>query len=308
MKKIILVTGATGAQGGSVANALLSQNNYAVRCLTRDATSAKATALQTAGAEICQGNLDDIETLKTAMEGCYGVFGLTNFWEHFDKEYAQGINLIDAAESAGIQHFVLHSLPGYSELSKGKYSVPHCDIKAALQNYTVSKNIPSSFVHMAFYYENFLSYFPLQNNGEDQFSFGFPQGDTRLAMASVEDIGPVVAAAFNEPAKYIGKTLGVVGEDETCDVYAATMQKVLGVPVQYQYIPRDVFASFPFPGAEELANMFEVQRLHILNRGIHLKESYQLNPAMQSFEKWLMANKGSFFLQLNKTAETVAAI
>lgn len=131
-RKIILVTGATGAQGGSVAKELLKEGNFAVRVLTRDSRSPKAIALAEAGAEIVEGNFDEIESLKAAMKDCYGVFGVTNFWEHFHDEYQQGKNLIDAVHQSQISHFVYSSLPDYSKLSKGALAFTHCDIKGQI--------------------------------------------------------------------------------------------------------------------------------------------------------------------------------
>jgi uncharacterized protein YbjT (DUF2867 family) len=293
-KKIILVTGATGAQGGSVAKALLNENKFAVRILTRNAKSPKALALQEAGAEIAEGDLDDIQSLLTAMKDVYGVFGVTSFWEHYEKEYQHGKNLVDAVHQSGIEHFVYSTLPNYKQLSGGKLSVPHCDLKAELEEYTKSLKIPATFMRIAFYYENFLSFFPLQKDENDNFFFGFPQGDTKLSIVTVEDMGGVVTPVFNHPEEYIGRVVGVVGEDLNCDEYAAILSKVLKQKVYYKYIPRDVYAGFGFPGAEELANMFEVQRLHIKERHLDLIESYGLNPSMQRFEKWLEKNKEKF--------------
>src|SRR5690348_14939899 len=102
----ILVIGATGAQGGSVASHLLSGGKFHVRCLTRNPASDRAVALRSAGAEIVRGDLDDPITLRAAMAGCYGVFGVTNFWEHFQREQQHGRNLIEAVAAAGIAHFV----------------------------------------------------------------------------------------------------------------------------------------------------------------------------------------------------------
>ncbi len=293
-KPIILVTGATGAQGGSVATSLLQQHKFAVRILTRNIHSAKATQLRDAGAEVVPGDLDDPESLKQAMTGCYGVFGITNFWEHFEQEYRHGKNLIDAVQQSGIQHFVMSTLPNYHALSNGELSVPHCDLKAALETYAKSLRLPATFIHISFYYENFLHFFPLQKSSEGYYYFGFPQGNTKLAMASVADLGGVVATIFDHPVEYIGRVVGVVGEDRTCAEYAAIMTKVLGQEVRYQYVPRETYASLGFPGAEELANMFEVQRLYIPNRLVHLIESYALNPDMQTFETWLIENRARF--------------
>lgn len=293
-KKIILVTGATGAQGGSVAKALLAKNNFAVRVLTRDAASAAAHELRQMGADIVEGDLNDRQSLVRAMKDVYGVFGVTNFWEHFQHEFQQGKNLIDAVKETGVKHFVYSSLPNYKKLSNGAFEVPHCDLKGDLEEYANSLELPSTFIHIAFYYENFFSFFPFKLGDDGHFHFGFPQGNTKLAMVSVEDLGGVVASVFDFPLTYTGRTVGVVGADETCDQYAATLTRILGHQVQYDYIPREVFASFGFPGAGELANMFEVQRLFIPNRQSHLLESYELNPAMQSFEQWVMKNREKF--------------
>jgi nucleoside-diphosphate-sugar epimerase len=120
-KKIILITGATGAQGNGVASALLRDGKFHVRCLTRNATSQKARELAAMGAEVVEGNLDDINSLRAAVDGCYGVFGVTNFWEHFEKEYQQGKNLINVVREKVVQHFVFSSLPDYKALSNGKF-------------------------------------------------------------------------------------------------------------------------------------------------------------------------------------------
>ncbi|MBS1661208.1 MAG: NmrA/HSCARG family protein [Bacteroidetes bacterium] len=296
----ILVFGATGAQGSSVAYRLLKNRGYHVRCITRNPGSEKALALEAAGAEIVGGDLDDIHSLLDAMQGCYGVFGVTNFWEHFEKEFQQGKNLIDAAHQSGIAHLIFSSLPSYSDLSSGQLPVPHCDIKAALENYARSLQIPATFIHMPFFYENFFSFFPPQKEADGNYYFGFPQGNTPLAMTSAEDLGPIVALIFSCPTLYMGRTVGVVGEDRPCKEYAAIMSRVLGVTIRYRHIQRDIFAGFGFPGAEELANMFEVQRLYIPRRSQHVMESYGMNPGMQSFESWVLRNKTQFLELLNQ--------
>lgn len=293
-KPIILVTGATGAQGGSVARMLLKQKKFAVRILTRNPQSTRARVLQRAGAEVFRGDMDNVESLINAMEGCYGVFGVTNFWEHFAKEYQQGINLVDAAGAAGIRHFVLHTLPDYYKLSNGNYSVPHYDIKAAIEQYSRRQDMPATYVQMGFYYENFFNFFPLQKDAYGDFYFGFPQGKTRLAAVSVEDLGGIVATIFDRPGENIGRTVFAVGSDLNCDEYAEVMSRILQKKIYYQYIPRSEYAAYDFPGAEELANMFEVQRIYIPNRQAELEESKKLNPAIQSFETWVTKKKFRF--------------
>ena len=293
-EKLILVIGATGAQGGGVARHLLDSGRFTVRCLTRNPSSEKAIALQEAGAEVVKGDLAELESLKTAMKGCFGVFGVTNFWEHFDKEYEQGKNLVDAVAASNIQHFVFSTLPNAKKISHGKLEVPHFDIKGRLEEYARGLGLHVTFVHLAFYFENFLSYFPPQKQEDGTFTFGFPQGDTPLAGVAIEDLGGVVTAIFDKPDDFKDKTVGVVGEDLSPKEYAEIMTRVLGKTVIYNYIPREIFAKFDFPGAEDLANMFEFNRLYIPNRKVDVEESHELYPKIQSFESWLTTNKEKF--------------
>ena len=272
----------------------MKQKKFAVRILTRDAGSGRARSLQKAGAEIVQGDMGDINSLFSAMQGCYGVYGVTNFWEHFAREYQLGINIIDAAKAAGIKHLVLHSMPDYYKLSNGLYSVPQYDIKAAVEQYSRRQGMLATYLQMGFYYENFFTQFPLQKDNRGEFYFGFPQGDTPLAAVSVEDVGGIVASVFDHPAEYIGRTICAVGDDLTSEQYAAVMSEVLQRTVYYQYIERNEYAAYNFPGAEELANMFEVQRLFIPSRQADLEESRKLNPSMQSFPEWVSRNKFRF--------------
>nr|WP_305727976.1 NmrA family NAD(P)-binding protein [Flavihumibacter sp. ZG627] len=152
---------------------------------------------------------------------------------------------MDAVSESGVQHFVYSSLANYKKLSGGELSVPHCDMKAALSDYTRSKNLPATFV------------------------------------------------------QYIGRTVGVVGADDSCHKYAATMSKVLEREIVYSHIPRETYAAFGFPGAEELAKMFDVQRRFIPSRRLDLIESYALNASMQPFEQWLRKNKARMIALLD---------
>jgi uncharacterized protein YbjT (DUF2867 family) len=304
-KKTILVTGATGAQGGSVARALLQQGKFHVRILTRDDTSMKAIALQQAGADIAIGNLEDVDSLHKAMKDVYGVFGVTCYDEHYEKEIQQGKNLVDAVKHSGVKHFIYSSSPNYHKLSRGEKSVPLHDIKAMIQEYTKSLGIPASFVHVAFYYENFINLFPLQRDRQNNLHFGFPQGNAKLAMASVADVGGVVATIFDYPVEYIGRTVGIVGEDRTCAEYAHIMSKVLRRNVYYHHIPRDIFIGVDYPQADAWADAFEVQRQYIHNHQLDLIESYGLNPRMQTFETWLEKNKVRIFSQIPSEEDEV---
>jgi uncharacterized protein YbjT (DUF2867 family) len=289
-RPIVLVTGATGAQGGGVARHLLAGVRFGVRCLTRDPASDKAAALRRAGAEVVAGDLDDPASLRAALAGCHAAFGVTNFWEHFANEERQGRNLIEAVAAANLRHVVLSTLPSPKKITRGRLEVPHFDIKAQLETHARGLKLPATFVHVAFYYDNFLSFFAPRKEEGGTYAFGFPQGDTPLAAVAAEDVGGVVAAVFGWPDDFIGRTIGIVGDDLPPAAYAGIMTRVLGERIEYRYVPREAFASSGFPGAEDLANMFEFNRLHVPSRQADLEESRRLYPEIQSFETWVRAN------------------
>jgi uncharacterized protein YbjT (DUF2867 family) len=293
-KPIILVTGATGGQGGSVARYLLQTNRYSVRALTRHPESEKALALKEAGAEIIKGDLADKDLLQHAVKDCYGVYGVTNFWEHFEREYDHGMNLIEAVKNSDVQHFVFSTLPSAVKTSNGQFSVPHLDIKAELEDYARRLKIPATFVHVAFYYENFLTFFPPQLGEDGKWHIALPQGETNLAGVAVEDIGGVITSIFNAPEEFIQKVVGIAGDDISLKAYTSTMTKILQRTYVYDYVPYKTYASFPFPGASELANMFEFNRLYIPERKLDVELSKKLSPSIRSFESWLAANAQRF--------------
>lgn len=302
---VILVTGATGAQGGSVARTLLREDRFRVRVLTRNPRSQRALVLQRAGAEIVTGDMHDTESLRKAMKGVYGVFGVTNYWEHYEKEYELGKNLADAAKECNVSHFIMHTLPAYDQMSQGKYSVPHYDIKAKLEEYVRNLQIPAGFVQMSFYYENFLHFFAPQKDNNGGYYLDFPQGNTKLAAVSVEDTGPVVAYLFNHQEEMMGKTVMVAGSDKTVDEYASIMEKVLGKHIYYSPVQANVYGAYNFPGAREIAAMFEVQRLYIPERQQEITESLRMNPGMQGFEQWVEKNKLKFYSYFNSLFEAM---
>ncbi|MDB4936647.1 MAG: hypothetical protein JWP87_3619 [Labilithrix sp.] len=292
-ESITLVTGATGAQGGGVAHSLLAEGRK-VRILTRNAGGAAASALRALGAEVAAGDLADVPALVRAMEGCDSVFGVTNFWEHFGCEIVHGKNIVDAARLSGVSHLVMSTLPSSLALSGGEITVAHLESKAEVEAYARQSGIPSTFVHVAFYFDNFLTFFPPRAGADGVLGFGFPQGETRLAGVAVEDVGPVVAAIFRDRARFLGQVVGIVGEELRGHEYAAVLTRALGREVRYTHIPREAYAAFGFPGAEELAAMFDLNRRFILSREADVILTRTLNPAAQSFERWAAANRDRF--------------
>src|SRR5258708_9405282 len=199
MSDTMLVVGATGMQGGGVARHLLERDAIKIRCMTRRPDSEPAKLLQQRGADVVQADLDDPASIRRAMHGCHGVFGVTNFWEAFFREYDQGVNLIDAAAEAGVGHLVLSTLPSSRKISRGAIDFPHFQTKAPLKKHVHPPNVPFTFVHVAFYYENFVIYFPPQRQPDCSYSFGFPLPEAQLRPLPTEDIRAVVTNILANP-------------------------------------------------------------------------------------------------------------
>lgn len=127
----ILVIGATGNQGGAVAQHLLQHGNFTVRAFVRDPNKLAVQALKQAGAELVAGDLNDRASLDRALQGASGVFSVQTFQDGSDTEIHQGKTVLDAASSAGSQHFVYSSV-GSAERNTG---IPHFDSKLQIEEY-----------------------------------------------------------------------------------------------------------------------------------------------------------------------------
>ena len=294
MADTILVVGATGMQGGGVARHLLRRGACNVRCMTRRSDSESAKVLQHQGAEVLQADLDDPASLKRAVHNCTAVFGVTNFWEAYFREYDQGVNLIDAAAQEGVGHLVLSTLPSSRKVSTDALDLPHFETKARMEEYAQLLHLPFTFVHVAFYYENFLNYFPPLRQPEGSYSFGFPLGDAQLGAVAAEDIGGVVAAILDRRAEFVSETVEIIGDEMPAQEYAEAMSRVLRQKVTYSHVPRETYVSRGSTGARELADMFEFLRIYTPSRRKHIRQCQQVFVGMQTFETWLKKNVEKF--------------
>lgn len=288
-RPVVLVTGATGRQGGAVARHLLRRGRFAVRALTRTPHSDEAKALRAIGAEVVRGDLRDAASVRAALEGCYGVFGVTNFWEHFDGEYEQGINLVEAVSDACVGHFVFSTLPSVIQATRGELAVGHFDMKARMEACARVLDIPATYVHAAFYFENFLFFLPPVPQPDGSYVIASPQGDTPLAAVAVDDIGAAVATIFEQRAGFLGRTVRLAGDEQPMADYAAALTRATGRVIRPAYVPREVFAGYGFPGAEDAANMFEYYRRFVPSRQADIEATRALVPEAQRFASWAAA-------------------
>lgn len=307
MAKVIAVTGATGAQGGGLARAILADKGgeFSLRAITRDPNSDKAKALAAAGAEVVKADLDDPASLERAFQGAHGAYCVTNFWEHFsaEKELEQGRALARAAKAAGVQHAIWStfedtrdSIPLTDDRMptlQGRFKVAHFDAKAEADQTFRELGVPTTFLLTSAYMENLIHFgWGPQKDADGNLFIVFPMGGAPLPIIAVEDIGRCAYGIFRRGAEYVGKTVGIAGDHLTGAQMAAALTKAIGRPVAYRDVPPDVYRGFGFPGAEDIGNMFQSKRdfnaLFTGNR--NLDESRRLNPGLTSFATWLEKN------------------
>jgi len=208
MTKLIAVCGATGNQGGSVAKLLLqSPDKYTVRALTRDPQSPAAQNLARLGAEVVKADLTVPSDVTEALKGCWGVFGVTNFYDPKIKddpssEEKQGKNLVDAALAADVKCFIWSTLPSSRKISGGRLVSQIYEGKYQVDDYIREKGLPASFLYTGNFYENMVYRSHMQYHREkDQVEFRQPivKETTKLAMLYVEkDLAGVAEAIFDQ--------------------------------------------------------------------------------------------------------------
>lgn len=306
-KKIIAVVGATGAQGGGLVRAILNDPNggFAARAITRDLKSAKAKELERLGAEVVAADVNDVESLKQAFSGAYGVYCVTFFWADFspENEITQGTNMARAAKHAGVHHAVWSTFEdtrNYVPLTDsrmptlmGKYKVAHFDAKSEANHVFTDLGVPTTFLLTSFYWENLIYFGAGPKKGPDgKLALTYPMGDKKLPGIASEDIGKCVYGIFQRGREFVGKTVGIAGEHLTGAQMAAALSKALGREVRYNEVSPDVYRSFGFPGAEDMGNMFQFKRdFESVYAGARSVETSRLlNPGLQTFESWLKRN------------------
>ncbi len=306
-KKIIVVFGATGAQGGGLAQAILNDKDseFTVRAVTRDPNSDKAKALEKLGAEVVAADIDDRESMKRVLDDAYGAYFVTFFWAHFspEKEMTEAKIMATAAKEAGLKHVIwstLEDVRKYVPLDDnsmptlhGNYKVPHFDGKGASDQYFSEAGVPTTFMLASFYWDNLIYFGSGPKRGADgKLAITFPMGDKKMAGIAAEDIGKCAYGIFKGGEAMIGKRIGIAGGQLTCTEMADALSETLGEEVKYNEVTPEQYRSFGFPGADDLGNMFQFYRDfdEVCNSVRDVKRSRELNPELKSFDMWLAEN------------------
>ena len=273
--RMILVAGATGRQGGAVLRQL-RQRGFPVRALTRDASQPGARALAGHGVEVVQGDLEDQSSLRRALDGVYGAYSVQTWHQGgLEGEIREGNNLAEAARRSGITHFVYSSVASADQ----RTGIPHFDSKFRVEEHIRGMGLRFTIVRPVFFMENWLGMRQAIEGGV----LSLPLDPmTHLQMIAVEDIGGVVATAFEHPSKWQDRAFELAGDDLSMTDLAQVFSRASGREVQYRQVPWEQFEE---QAGKEIALMYR----WFQETGYHVdigavRQEY---PKLTTFEQWI---------------------
>ncbi|HEX8984805.1 MAG TPA: NmrA/HSCARG family protein [Bryobacteraceae bacterium] len=273
-KETILVTGATGKQGGAVLRHLRDRG-FPVRALTRDPAKPEARKLMGTGVEVVRGDLDDAASISRALEGVNGVFAVqTPYEEGTEAEERQGRSLASLASRAGVAHFVYSSV-GSADQRTG---IPHFESKFRIEEQVRSLGMKYTILRPVFFMENLLGFSGSIAKGV--LAAPLPTG-RKLQMIAVDDIGAFAALAFERTGKWQGRAVDLAGDDVSMSEVAAVLSRLLGHEVRASEVP---LADYESHAGADLAAMWR----WFQETGYHadiaaLRSEY---PGLSSLERW----------------------
>lgn len=264
-KRLLTIFGATGNQGGSIIDLVLARpelnTKYALRGITRDPSSSKSQKLASLGVDVVKGDLDDLESLRSALQGSYGVFGVTDFWALMSKkrEIEQGKNILAACKATDVKHFVWSSLPNVSKLSNGKHTlVEHFDGKAEVEEAIEAEKggMIASYYMPAMFVDVVKS--AINDHGQGPtLSLPFPDENIPWPLLSPrKDTGKYVIGLFEAATDADGVHAQGVSFWTTPKKLVTELSEHIGKEVAFKPISGDVYASFlPEAIREDLTDM-----------------------------------------------------
>ena len=246
----VLVAGATGQQGGAVADRLLSGNHgdFEVHALSRSPESDACQLLAEQGATIVEGDLGERDTLRPAVEDVDAVFCVTQFFTAgHEGEVEHGTNLAEVAAAVGVEHFVFSSVGG-AERDTG---IPHFDSKYEVEERIRDLGLPATIIRPVFFMQNFEG----QREDITDGTLALPLvEDVSVQIVNVDDIGGLAAEALANPDEYEGRAIELAGDEGTLEEMARVFTEVTGTDVEAQHVPIDAARE---QMGEEYAVMFE---------------------------------------------------
>jgi uncharacterized protein YbjT (DUF2867 family) len=275
---LILVSGATGQQGGAVVRSLLGRG-IGVRALTRDPEKPEARELAGLGADVASGDLEDRSSIERVLDGVSGVFSVQQFFEAgYEGEVRQGVRLADAAKAAGVEHYVYSSV-GSAHRETG---IPHFESKWEIEEHVRGSGVPYTVLRPVYFMQNW------EMMREPILGGTLPQPldpQKPFQMVAVEDIGVFAAMAFENPDEWVGREVDLAGDELTMPEIADTFSRVIGRQVDYFQVP---WENFEEQMGEEFTVMYRWFNDHGYEADIAALRGE--HPGLVSLEKYLRAN------------------
>jgi uncharacterized protein YbjT (DUF2867 family) len=246
--KLVLVTGVTGQQGGAVARSLI-EKGYRVRGMTRNVTSAAAQAVAALGVDLSEGDFGDSESLAAATAGVDTVFAMgTPFEAGEAAEVAQGRAIVDAAVTAGVDHFVYTSVAS-ADKSTG---IPHFDSKWEVEQYLASTDLDWSVIAPVYFMENL--FFGQNLDALQGGSYPLPlPADLSLQQVAVADIGAFSALVVDRKDDFLGRRVDIASDELTSVGTAEVLSRLLDRAVEHFEVPMEQIRAF----SEDFAVMYD---------------------------------------------------
>lgn len=227
-KRKVLVTGASGQQGGAVLNALLARGHQ-VRALTRKPDSEWAASVASRGVEVVAGDFTDQESLVCAATGVDTIFLMTTFMEAgIDAEIEQGLAMVEAANQANVGHLVFTSVASADKAT----GIPHFDSKFKVEEAITASGISYTIVAPVFFMENITSPWYLPGILDGTLAMPMP-ADTALQQIAVENIGQFVASIIERRESVFGKRFDIASDEKTGEEVAQILSEKLGRTIGY---------------------------------------------------------------------------
>jgi uncharacterized protein YbjT (DUF2867 family) len=269
----ILVTGATGQQGGSLARLLL-QKKHKVYALTRNTQSSAAQDLRNKGANIVKGDLDDSDSLQHAVKDVQSVFLMgTPFEDGTEGETRRGKLMADIAKENNIEHLVYSSVAS-AEKNTG---IPHFESKYKVEQHIKNLGIPHTIIGPTFFMENLLG------PGLEQGQLTLPLSPSSiLQQSALENIAEFSALVLESRKPFLGKRIDIASDEVTGEQAAEILSNVLGYKIKYVAVPLEQV----YRANEDMARMYGWYEK--VGTGIDITSLHQQYPEVKwlSFKDW----------------------
>jgi len=244
----VLVTGATGKQGGHLVPRLLA-GGHSIRALTRKPDSPAAAALAKRGVTIVTGDFEDHKSLERAARGVDTVFAMsTPFESGANTETREGINIVRAASTVGVTHLVYASVAGADRAT----GIPHFDSKFAVEKEMRRSGVPFTIVAPVFFMDNFLADWLAAGIAKGSIAMALP-ATRRLQQIALADIAQFTALVIERRGSFLGKRIDIASDELTNATAAAAISEASGRHIEYTALPLDAVRQWN----EDLARMFE---------------------------------------------------